>query len=230
MKNYRILIVEDDPDINGLLERLLVREGYGVRPAFSGTEAQLLLEREDFDLVLLDLMLPGMTGEALMKLIRDHNQSIGVIVISAKTALEDRVALLRAGADDFILKPFELEEVLARVEAQLRRVGLKPEQKSGERLIHGDLVMDTEAVEVTLKGVPVALTAREFKILKLLMTHPKKVFTRENLFNQVWEDDFFGEDNTVNVHISNIRGKLSKIDREHSYIKTVWGIGFRLAD
>ncbi|MFR2407283.1 MAG: response regulator transcription factor, partial [Eubacterium callanderi] len=148
---------------------------------------------------------------------------------SAKASVADRIDLLKLGADDFICKPFDVGEVLARVEAQLRRaVAFSEAGGSVKILTSGDLVLDADSMEVRLKDQPVSLTVREFKILHLLMSHPKKVFTRENLFTQVWEDAFLGEDNTVNVHISNIRSKLAKIDPDTSYIKTVWGIGFKM--
>lgn len=228
MSPYHILIVEDDPDINGLLEKLLTRAGYHARPAFSGSEGKMCLEQYQYDLVLLDLMLPGVTGEELVAQIR-RSSTVPIIIISAKASVADRIDLLKLGADDFICKPFDVGEVLARVEAQLRRaVAFSEVGRSPDLLTKGDLVLDAESMEVRLKNQPVSLTLREFKILHLLMSHPKKVFTRENLFTQVWEDEFLGEDNTVNVHISNIRSKLAKIDPDTSYIKTVWGIGFKL--
>lgn len=226
-----ILIVEDNEEINTLLRRILSREGYQTQSAFSGSEALLLLRQQHFDLVLLDLMLPGLSGEALLDQIRAAERTMPVIVISAKTAMEDRVGVLRAGADDFIQKPFEVDEVLARVEAQLRRYKeFAPPKEQTEVLQFGELRLDSGNIEVTLCGKPVSLTAREFEILKLLMQYPKKVFTRENLFSQIWNEEYYGEDNTVNVHISNLRGKLAKIDPDTEYIKTVWGIGFKLAD
>ena len=221
-----ILVVEDDPDINKLLCRILEGAGYACRPAYSGTEAALWAGQYDYDLVLLDLMLPGLTGEELIAQLRQR-KTMPIIVLSAKTGLEDRVNVLRLGADDFIPKPFDNAEVLARVEAQLRRYKQFSGGPGGKVLTHGDLVLDKESVTVTAAGKPVPLTAREFHILTLLMEHPKKVFTREQLYQQVWEGAYMGDDNTVNVHISNLRSKLAKVsDRE--YIKTVWGIGFKM--
>lgn len=228
MSPYNILIVEDDADINNLLEKLLTKAGYHVRPAFSGSEGKMCLEQYQYDLVLLDLMLPGVTGETLVAQIR-RSSTVPIIIISAKASVADRIDLLKLGADDFICKPFDVGEVLARVEAQLRRaVAFSEAGGSVKTLTSGDLVLDADSMEVRLKDQPVSLTVREFKILHLLMSHPKKVFTRENLFTQIWEDAFLGEDNTVNVHISNIRSKLAKIDPDTSYIKTVWGIGFKM--
>ena len=227
METYHILVVEDDPDINRLLCRILTDGGYDVRPAFSGSEAVLWAAQYEYDRVLLDLMLPGLTGEEFIAQMR-RKKTMPILVLSAKAGLEDRVNVLRLGADDFIPKPFDNAEVLARVEAQLRRYRqFSAPAEAGEVLRLGDLVLDREAVRVTAGGKDVALTAREFEILALLLSHPKKVYTREQLYENVWGGEYMGDDNTVNVHISNLRSKLGKVsDRE--YIKTVWGIGFKM--
>ncbi|HIR83830.1 MAG TPA: response regulator transcription factor [Candidatus Galloscillospira excrementavium] len=227
MDTYHILVVEDDPDINRLLCKILTDGGYDCRPAFSGSEAVLWAQQYNYDLVLLDLMLPGLTGEEFIAQMR-QKKTMPIIVLSAKAGVADRVNVLKLGADDFIPKPFDNSEVLARVEAQLRRY----RQFSGgggekQVLTCGDLVLDRESVTVTAGGKPVALTAREFDILALLMSHPKKVFTRGQLYEQVWGGEYFGDDNTVNVHISNLRSKLAKVSGGE-YIKTVWGIGFKM--
>ena len=227
-RECHILVVEDDPDINRLLCRVLEGAGYPCRPAFSGSEAVLWAEQYNYDLVLLDLMLPGLTGEEFIAQMR-RRKTMPIIVLSAKAGLEDRVNVLRLGADDFIPKPFDNVEVLARVEAQLRRYKQFDREGGGAVLVHGDLTLDKEGVHVTAAGQTVALTAREFHILTLLMEHPKKVFTREQLYEQVWGGEYFGDDNTVNVHISNLRSKLAKASPKE-YIKTIWGIGFKLAD
>ena len=216
MATYHILVVEDDPDINRLLCRILTDGGYDVRPAFSGSEAVLWAEQYEYDLVLLDLMLPGLTGEEFIAQMR-RKKTMPILVLSAKAGLEDRVNVLRLGADDFISKPFDNAEVLARVEAQLRRYRqFSAPAEAGEVLRLGDLVLDREAVRVTAGGKDVALTAREFEILALLLSHPKKVYTREQLYENVWGGEYMGDDNTVNVHISNLRSKLGKVcDREY---------------
>lgn len=229
METCHVLVVEDDPDINKLLCRILEGAGLDCRPAFSGSEAVLWAEQYDYDLILLDLMLPGLTGEEFISRMRQR-RTMPIIVLSAKAGLEDRVNVLKLGADDFIPKPFDNAEVLARVEAQLRRYKQFGKGSEGmAQLVHGDLTLDKEGVTVTAAGRPVSLTAREFHILTLLMEHPKKVFTREQLYEQVWGGEYFGDDNTVNVHISNLRAKLAKASSTE-YIKTVWGIGFKLAD
>ncbi len=228
--NYknRVLVIEDDEAINGLLVELLVSNGYEVQSAYSGTEAKLRLEMEDFQLILMDLMLPGVNGEALIKEIRKM-KIMPIIVISAKIAAETKVEVLRMGADDFISKPFDNDEVLARVEAQLRRYQIFSHEEDRVRLIqYKDLILDTEACMAYINEQPLELTAREYKILKELMTHPKKVYTRAQLFETVWGDAYMGDDNTINVHISNIRSKLNKLNPKEEYIETVWGIGFKM--
>ena len=226
METCHILVVEDDQDINRLLCRILADGGYDVRPAFSGSEAVLWAEQYDYDLILLDLMLPGLTGEEFIDRMR-KKKTMPILVLSAKAGLEDRVKVLRLGADDFISKPFDNDEVLARVEAQLRRYKQFSDPGGGQTLRCGDLELDRESIRVTAGGRDVALTAREFEILSLLMSHPRKVFTREQLYESAWGGEYMGDDNTVNVHISNLRSKLAKVS-DKEYIKTVWGIGFKM--
>ncbi|MEL4861076.1 response regulator transcription factor [Pseudoflavonifractor phocaeensis] len=228
MDSFHILVVEDDPDINNLLFKIVTDAGYDCRQAFSGSEAALLAEQYTYDLILLDLMLPGLTGEEFIERLR-QGKTMPIIVLSAKAGLEDRVNVLKLGADDFIPKPFDNAEVLARVEAQLRRYKKFSGEAAGETLRLGDLVLDRESVSVTAGGKDITLTVREFEILALLMEHPKKVFTREQIYERVWGEDYMGDDNTVNVHVSNLRSKLSKVS-EREYIKTVWGIGFKMAE
>ena len=228
--NINILVVEDDIDINNLLCKMLNKNGYNVRAAYSGSEAKMCLEHYDFQLVLLDLMLPGMTGEEIISYIRTI-KNMPIIVISAKLAQETKIEVLRLGADDFVVKPFDINEVLARIEAQLRRYMVFSESKGkNDILFHKDLTLDRETLEVTLRGNTIPFTAREFALLELLMEHPKKVFTKANLFEAVWKDAFLGDDNTVNVHISNIRSKIAKVEPETEYIHTVWGIGFKMKE
>lgn len=228
--NINILVVEDDADINNLLCKILSKQGYNVRGAFSGSEAKMCLEQYDFQLVLLDLMLPAVSGEELIAYIRKI-KTMPIIVISAKPGQDIKIEVLRLGADDFVSKPFDVKEVLARVEAQLRRYMIFSNTDEKQKVLrHKDLVLNCETVEATVKEQNIILTAREFAILKLLMSYPNKVFTKANLFEHVWEDEFLGDDNTVNVHISNLRSKISKVDPDTEYIHTVWGIGFKISD
>lgn len=224
---YTILVVEDDADINNLLAKMLRQVDYQVTQVYSGSEAALRLEHESPDLILLDLMLPGMSGEALLEKLRGElGCDAPVIILSAKTAVGDKVGLLKLGADDYITKPFEPEEVLARIEAALRRVG--KEATSDKPLTHRALTLSPSLRKATLAGQELTLTAHEFDILELLMRQPEKVYTRESLYEQVWHGGYYGENNTVNVHVSNIRKKLKAIDPDADYIQTVYGIGFKL--
>lgn len=225
-----ILVAEDDADINELLCNIFTREGHNVRATYSGTEAKMCIEQYDYDILLLDLMLPGISGENLISEIRKI-KVMPIIVVSAKTAQEDKINVLRLGADDFISKPFDINEVIARVEAQLRRYKEFSVFKSkNNKLKYKNIILDTEAREVLVNGQTLTLTMREFEILELLMKNPKKVFTRANLFETIWNDEFLGDDNIINVHVSNLRTKLAHADCETKYIQTVWGIGFKLQE
>ena len=228
----RILIIEDDLDINHLLQRILKKEGYEVVSAYSGTEGELRLSMEEFDLMLCDLVLPGMSGEDLIKKVR-KDKTFPIIALTSKSALEDKVQVLGLGADDYVTKPFEQPELLARVNAQLRRMKLmsdKTKEEQGEEecdLTFRDIVLNPESMAVTVKGEKLELTAHEFEILKTMLETPKKVFSKESLYESVWKNGYYGEDNTISVHISNIRKKIAKITSEE-YIGTVWGIGYKL--
>lgn len=223
----KIMIVEDEADIHRLLARILEAEGYGTVQAFSGTEALLLLERQEPDLILLDLMLPGMSGEELLAHIREKKRlSTPVLVLSAKSALGDKVALLKNGADDYITKPFEPEEVTARVQAALRRTGSLPQRNLP--ISYKNLTLYPESRKVTVNGRELSLTSHEYALLLLFLQAPEKVFSRENLYELVWQNGYYGENNTVNVHVSNLRRKIKEADALEEYIQTVYGIGFKL--
>lgn len=227
-----ILIVEDDNDISQMLKELLASQGYETVQAFSGTEALLCMEKQKMDGVILDLMLPGMAGEEVLCAIKDTYPETSVLVSSARDDVQTRVALLRAGADDYLIKPFDTEELLARLEAVLRRrteTG-KPRDLANrqEVLEYKNIRIYPENLLVQVSGQEVSLTKREYLILELLMRYPGKVFTRSNIYESVWKEEFLGEENAVNVHISNIRQKLAKICPDETYIQTVWGIGFKM--
>lgn len=230
MQGY-ILIVEDDNEINQMLTELLRSRGYMTQSAYSGTEALIYLERETPQAVILDLMLPGMTGEELLGKIKLTDSGIAVIVSSAKDSVHSRVELLRAGADDYLVKPFDTEELLARLEAVLRRNENGDAARCascGKTLVFKDIVMEPDQHRVTISNREITLTKREYLILELLLSNPQKVFTKNNIYESVWNEEFVGEDNAVNVHISNIRQKLAKANPEENYIQTVWGIGFKM--
>jgi DNA-binding response OmpR family regulator len=226
-KPVNILVVEDDDDINRLLCGILRKSGYSPQPAYSGTEALLYLEKQEWHMVLLDLMLPGMTGEELLARI-SRQGSFPVIVISAKEERTTKIETLRTGADDYITKPFDIEEVSARIDSHLRRFARFTPLPGQILLKHKDLTLDADAKTVTVNGSELSLTAREYGILALLMSSPRKIFTKANVFESVWGDEFLGDDNTINVHISNLRTKLVKVNPGEEYIETIWGMGYRL--
>ena len=229
MRNY-ILIVEDDNDISHILKELLEQNGYKTAQAFSGTEALFYMEKDCPQAMILDLMLPGMNGEDLLDKVKKEYPLVPVIISSAKEETKTRISLLRAGADDYITKPFDTEELLARLEAVLRRSGHPIGDTASHHKIlqYKDIVMEPESFKVTVAGEELKLTRREFLILELMMRNPEKVFTKNNIYQSVWNEEFLGEDNAVNVHISNIRQKIAKINKNEHYIETVWGIGFKM--
>ena len=226
-KEIKILIVEDDEDISRILAKIMRLQGYVPIQAYSGSEAQLRLfsaEREDYDLILMDLMLPGLSGEELIKRIREVSE-VPIIVLSAKSALEDKVSVLNGGADDYLTKPCP-----ARVNGALRRAKRKGAggQEAAKVLTYKNLKIYQEAREVQVCGKILPLTAHEYDILCLLVQNPQKVYSRDSLYELIWQGSYQGEDNTINVHVSNLRKKIGAIDKEE-YIKTVWGIGFKMA-
>lgn len=225
----RILVVEDDSAISDVVCRRLGREGFSVEPAFSGTEAKRLLQVEHFDLVVTDLMLPGMTGEEVVALVRKAHGSLSVIVISARSTAADKVDLLSLGADDYLTKPFDLDELIARVKVQLRhRSGpMAAAALPGDGVItQGMLVINRHERSAACNGASLSLTRTEFDMLELLAAHPKRVFTKQELYERVWGEQFMGQDNSVSVHVSNLRAKLKPCGAD-GYIQTVWGMGFK---
>lgn len=223
LKQAEIMIVEDDNDINKILELIVKEQGYKATCCFSGTEAQLRLQQKFFNLILLDIMLPGLTGEELLQEIRKQS-SIPVIVISAKSMIEDKVNLLRLGADDYVVKPFAREEVAARIEVQLRKNYLQQKENC---LSWKELTLDENQHRVMVEKSELNLTNVEFDILKIMLKHPKQVFSKAKLYELLWNDIYQGNDNSISVHVSNIRKKIAAVTQEE-YIKTIWGIGFSL--
>ena len=222
---YRILVIEDDTDINNVIADTLTKAGYICTQAFSGTEALLYLERENYALAVMDLMLPGLSGEDLLPKLKEK-QSIPVIVVSAKDGLDSKINLLTSGAEDYITKPFEIQELVARVGVQIRRFA--GSEETPKLLQYKDLVLNQASFTASANGEEIVLTKQEFKILELLLSYPNKVFSKQDIYDYAWNDIYIGEDKTINVHISNIRKKLKVVSSEE-YIETVWGSGFRLA-
>lgn len=228
-KNISILVIEDDNDINNMLTKLMKRNGYTVIQAYSGTEAMIYLKNNDFQLILLDLMLPGISGEELIKNIR-KTKEMPVIVISAKVDKKDKIKLLDLGADDYITKPFDIEELSARIYSNLRRyLKFNNVSDTTKVLNFKDISLNSETKEVFINRKQITLTAREFKILELLLANPKKVFSKANLFESIWEEEYLGDDNTVTVHMSNLRSKLQNANHNEEYIQTIWGMGYKLS-
>ncbi|MCC2254509.1 response regulator transcription factor [Ruminococcus sp. CLA-AA-H200] len=217
---YTILIVDDDVYIGDMLEEILAGEGYKTARAYSGTEALMYLSSSRPDLVLLDLMLPGLSGEELLPLIK----GIPVIVVSARAETSDKVDLLLGGASDYVTKPFDTAELLARIAVQLRK-GVSSD--SGSVLAFHSLRLNTDSREVTVSGAPVRLTQTEYAILKLLMRNPSQVITKSLMLERISEDTPDCTENSLKVHISNLRRKLKSVDG-NDYIEAVWGIGFKL--
>lgn len=225
----KILVVEDENDINKLLCSILENKGYAARAAFSGTEALMCVENEKWHMILLDLMIPGIDGEEVILKIREITKA-PIIVISAKTSKKTKLELLEKGADDFICKPFDPDEVAARVKSGLRRYleFSTDKQEKNNILSYKDIVLNKESKEVKVGQTLITLTSREFLILELLLSNPNKVFSKSNIFESVWEEEFLGYDNTVNVHMSRLRNKLSDASNGKDYIETVWAMGYRL--
>lgn len=218
MKN--LLVIDDDVHIGNMLEETLTKEGYGVFRAYSGTEALLLLEKTRPDLVLLDLMLPGLKGEEVLSRIK----GIPVIVVSAKAETDNKVNLLLGGAVDYVTKPFEVKELLARIAVQFRRTAAGT---TGEKLIFDEIMLDADTHMVTVKNAAVKLTRTEYGILKLLMENPTRVMTKSLLLDRISEETPDCTESSLKMHISNLRKKLREVNNK-DYIEAVWGIGFKL--
>ncbi len=224
----KILIVEDDNDINGMINKALSKEGMECVGAFSGTEALLRLENEKYDLVILDLMLPGMEGQEVLKRAKLKN-NIPFIVLSAKDELDTKVELLTLGANDYMTKPFEIKELIARVSVQLRNSSVSSGGAGTDKgtLDYQELSLDLNSKDLKVKDNSISLTAQEYKIMELFLKNPGKVFSKNEIYEYAWDDYYMGEDKTIYVHISNIRQKIKKYT-DTEYINTVWGLGFKL--
>ena len=228
----KILIVEDDTNINNLLQEALSKEGYSCEQAFSGTEAKLLLNMQEhgYALVLLDLMLPGISGEAVLEEIRKKG-NLPVIVLTAKDSLDEKVEVLTSGANDYITKPFNPLELVARVKSHLRRymqLGSTAIKESEAIYTVGGLAINDDLKEVTVDGEPVKLTPIEYNILLLLVKHQGKVFSIDQIYENIWNENAVGVDNTVAVHIRHIREKIEINPKEPRYLKVVWGVGYKI--
>lgn len=221
----KILIVEDDEEINLLLTTILTKESFEATAAYSGTEALLRMESVIYDLIVVDLMLPGISGEEVIQKIREKSQ-VPIIVISAKKDVIHKVDVLKSGADDYITKPFDQAEVLARIEVQLRKANPNNQKEQSEKYWR-DLQIDLKKRTVYLCDKQMSLTNVEYDLLLLLISRPEYAFSKREIYEELWTGPYLGEDNTVSVHVSNIRKKIAAIT-ETEYIQTIWGIGFML--
>lgn len=220
-----ILIVEDNVDVNEMLKVALNEAGYMTESAFTGIQGIKLLKEKEYELILLDVMLPYKSGDEVLREVRTFSD-VPVIIISAKDMVSTKIDLLRLGADDYITKPFDLGEVVARVESSLRRC--RKQEELNRCYQYKDLTLDETTKRVKVGEMELELTAKEYQILELLLKHNGKVFTKANLYETVWQEEYLGDDNSVKTHMSNLRSKLKKANPEESYIETVWGLGYRL--
>jgi DNA-binding response OmpR family regulator len=229
----RILIIDDEPMILEAVSYNLKQEGYEVISANNGETGLQLAKTETVDLILLDLMLPGINGMDICRILRQSSE-VPIIMVTAKEGEIDRVLGLELGADDYITKPFSMRELIARVRTVLKRMNSKSESgteplKPSQITVIDDIKIDWPGHEVTIKGQPVNLSSKEFELLRILANHPGQVLTREQLLNLIWGNDFYGDDRTVDVHIRWLREKLEDNPSEPKYILTVRGVGYKFA-
>lgn len=235
MNPYKILLVEDDTEISEMLKNYLATENYEVACALDGQQACTMFDGASYDLILLDLMIPKVSGMSVMQHIRGKSY-VPIIILSARDSESDKTLGLGLGADDYITKPFSVVEVLARIKAALRRTtqydGAVVEEAARKPsvLAAGELTMDLNDYTVKKGNEVIELTAKEFEILKLFLQNPKKVYTKEQLYSLVWNDAYCGDENAVNVHISRLRGKIEEDPKNPRYVLTVWGIGYKLGE
>lgn len=224
----KLLLVEDDTEICGMLKKFLEKENFEIITANDGEEACSKFRQETCDLVLLDLMLPKISGMDVLQQIRAQS-TVPIIIMSAKDTDSDITLGLGLGADDYVTKPFSMVQVLARIKANLRRTGQYAASSSARPslLTVGELRMNLEDYTVSKQGKEIELTAKEFEILRLLLQNPRKVYTKEQIYSLIWNDAYLGDENAVNVHISRLRNKIEDNPRSPKYVITVWGIGYK---
>lgn len=219
-----ILVIEDDAMINGLICKVLKDHGYETESALDGAVGEIMALEKDYELILLDLMLPGKTGEEILTDVRKV-KSTPTIILSAKNEVYNRIELLRLGADDYVCKPFDVDEVMLRIEAVLRRSGAAGQPSVME---YKNLRLEKDSKRVFIGDNEISCTAMEYGILELMLANPNKVFSKRNLFESLTGEEYLSEDNTMNVHVSNLRKKIAKYTEE-PYLDTVYGMGYRLS-
>jgi len=225
VKNIKVLIIEDDKELNRLLVDILSTRNYDVISHTNGLDGLRCAKTEKIDIILLDLMLPYKSGDEIVKELRLVS-NVPIIIISAKDMVQTKIDLFRMGADDYITKPFDIDELIARIENALRHSSAYSEDK--KIYSYKDLVVNTDEKSVKVNDSLITLTVKEYQILELMIKNPKKVFTKANIFETVWNEQFAYDDKVINTHISNLRAKLKKGNSE--YIETVWGMGYKMTE
>lgn len=221
----KILIVEDNKDLNTLLSKIIKEAGYLTKSLYDGLDVIKELKENKYDMIILDIMLPYKSGDMILKEIR-KDCDVPVIIISAKDLTGTKVYMLKNGADDYITKPFNIDEVIARIETNLRRY--ENSKTVNEMLYYKDIKLDTRLKRVIVDKNEVNLTVKEYNILELLMKNQDRVYSKANLYEIIWESEFLGDDKTIKTHMSRLRNKLKEVNKDEEYIETVWGIGYRL--
>jgi len=231
MSDINILVVEDDSEINHLVSRTLLNEGYTIDSVFNGLEALQYFKSKHYHMIILDLMIPKTDGYEVLRRVREKS-NIPILILSAKSEDTDKIIGLGLGADDYMIKPFNISELVARVKAQLRRY-LYFNSVSVEEvclLKHLEMELDLNTFVLKVKDKQIVLSSKEFEILKLLMSNPKRVFTKDVIYQSVWGEDFIADENTIMIHIHRLREKIEDDASKPRYIKTIWGIGYKLAE
>ncbi|MFA7746156.1 response regulator transcription factor [Salinicoccus roseus] len=222
----KILVVDDEWNMRNLVKIYLSKENFQVDEAVDGDEAIKMARQIPYDLMVLDIMLPDIDGWEVCKTVRKSSQ-VPILMLTARNDIKDRVHGLNLGADDYLIKPFAPEELVARVNVLLRRQHVEKEETNSNQLHFGDLSIDNESREVRHKGVLVELTPKEFDILYSVASQPKRVFTREILLDKIWDNDEFRDFRAIDTHVKNIREKVRKVGLSYNPIKTVWGVGYK---
>lgn len=228
-----ILLIEDDPSISEMVKNYLISDGFKVVTAFNGEEGINEFLRDSFDIVVLDIMMPKLNGMEVMKVIREKS-TVPILIMSAKDTDVDKAIGLGLGADDYISKPFSMVEFSARVKAAIRRGKMYSYSPSNQEEVKSinfhEISLDLNNFSVTKNGEKIQLTSKEFDILKLFITNPNRVFTKAQIYNLIWNDEYYGDENVINVHVRRLREKIEEDASKPKYIKTLWGIGYRLED
>lgn len=228
--NNKILIIEDDTAISEMVKNYLIKDGFLVTTAFDGEEGIVKYLNDDFDLIILDLMMPKLDGMETMKLIREKS-SVPILIMSAKDSDVDKAIGLGLGADDYITKPFSMIEISARIKAGIRRATKYSSNRKTEDNVPikmGDLIVDLDNFLVIKNDQHIQLTSKEFEILKLFINNPNRVFTKAQIYSFAWKEEYYGDENVINVHMRRLREKIEDDASNPQYIKTLWGIGYKL--